>query len=94
MIHIFLYLENENSCYLQKAKSLLLQLYQRLQVVVVVVAIQTQLLIAKLPPFHRGSFIFTAKSASSNIFEDGILEALPQNKEIAFEFELPTTLVI
>jgi hypothetical protein len=94
MIHIFLYLENENSYYLQKAKSLLLQLYQRLQVVVVVVAIQTQLLIAKLPPFHRGTFIFTAKSASSNIFEDGILEALPQNKEIAFEFELPTTLVI
>jgi hypothetical protein len=93
MIHIFLYLENENSCYLQKAKSLLLQLYQRLQVVEVV-AIQTQLLIAKLPPFHRGTFIFTAKSASSNIFEDGILEALPQNKEIAFEFELPTTLVI
>jgi hypothetical protein len=74
MIHIFLYLENENSCYLQKAKSLPLQLYQRLQVVVEV-AIQTQLLIAKLPPFHRGSFIFTAKSASSNIFGDGILEA-------------------
>ena len=93
MIHIFLYLENENSCYLQRAKSLLLQLYQRLQVVVEV-AIQTQLLIAKLPPFHRGSFTFTAKSASSNIFEDGILEALPQNKEIAFEFELPMTLVI
>jgi hypothetical protein len=92
MIHIFLYLENENSCYLQKAKSLLLQLYQRL--LVVVEAIQTQLLIAKLPPFHRGSFTFTAKSASSNIFGDGILEALPQNKEIAFEFELPTTLVI
>jgi hypothetical protein len=35
-------------------ESLLLQLYQRLQVVVEV-AIQTQLLIAKLPPFHRGS---------------------------------------
>ena len=29
------------------------------------------------------------KSVSSNIFEDGILEILPQNKEIAFEFVLP-----
>jgi hypothetical protein len=29
------------------------------------------------------------KSVSSNIFEDGTLEILPQNKEIAFEFVLP-----
>ncbi|HEU4822822.1 MAG TPA: hypothetical protein VFS97_05295 [Nitrososphaeraceae archaeon] len=30
------------------------------------------------------------KSVSSNILEDGILEILPQNREIAFEFVLPS----
>jgi hypothetical protein len=49
---------------------------------------------SEITTFHRGSFTFTAKSVSSNIFEDGILEALPQNKKIAFEFELPMILVI
>ena len=90
MIHIFLYLENENSYYLQKA-----------EFTVTTVSETTSrsnytnpTTHSEITTFHRGSFTFTAKSASCNIFEDGIPEALPQNKEIAFEFELSMTIVI
>jgi hypothetical protein len=33
---------------------------------------------------------FLQKSVSSNLLDEGIIEILPQNKEIAFEFELPS----
>ena len=65
--------ENENSGYLQKAKSLQLQLqfqlqlYQRLQVVGEI-AIQTQQLIAKLPPFSQGIFHFYCKVCKQQYF--------------------------
>lgn len=56
---------------------------------VVVAVVRPQELTAKLTHFTQRIFHIYCKNLSSNIFEDGTLEILPQNKEIAFEFVLP-----